>query len=160
MWVYKEALHKNYGVSAGSQGHCFSLNEHMSHSKRAFSPLCSHSSPEPFRAERAATFLNGGQTGRELPHTARSGSRFQLVSKGNRRGPPITSLGGAKRAIQFLKAAMSVLFFLFFLLLLRGGGRGDNQQRQNTLFFQSKSTSTLQLKSFPFFLFIKCEITC
>lgn len=69
-------------------------------------------SPSELRFQAPATFLNGGQAERELPHTARGvggwwgvGGALATRLQGEPPSPPITSLGGAKRAIQFLKAA-------------------------------------------------------
>lgn len=74
------------------------------HIQTIFQPSV-HTALKPF----CATFLNGSQTHWELPHTVKSSSCFQLRLQGDPPSPPITSLSAGKRAIQFLKAAVSIL---------------------------------------------------
>lgn len=123
--------------------------------RRAFSPP-----PQPPPCVSAARqrrhFSEWRPDGARAPTHSERGA-FAARLQGEPAGPPITSLGGAKRAIQFLKAAVRCFFSV--------GGRGQRTQPAETLFpffqFQNKSTSTLQFeKVFLFFLFIKCEITC
>lgn len=85
IWIIllKMALYIFLSVSSWCKGHYFSVSEHMSDSDSS-SALYSHSvALKPLCAGLSASFLNGSQTERELPHAERSGSCFQLRLQGD-----------------------------------------------------------------------------
>lgn len=94
----------------------------------------------------------------ESSHTQRGAAPVSSSSpRGTAEAHQSRRSAGPSGQFNFLK--LQCLFF-FSSSSFKGGKGRQPAKTAHFIFFQSKSTSTLQLKSFPFFLFIKCEITC